>query len=342
MGVAALLAACSSGTPDTESQPVIAVQIAMPKMETFHLRITAFGQLAAERSGVRSLSLPQPGEVGAIRVVAGQRVQRGEALLEFTTDPSARAAYLQARSALKVALAERARSERLHVEKLATNAQLDAARKTVSDARAALSAQGELGGAQAVTLLRAPGDGVVTALEVQQGQRVAGGAALIRFTPASSLVAQLGVDPAAAAELDAGMPVTLEPVYAAAGAAPLHGTVAMVGNAVDPRTHMVAVVASLDAPASLPAGAALSGTIAAAAFEAWAVPRAALQSDDRGAFVYQVEHGKAERVDVAVVAPVGSPVGVRGPLDPHAPVITVGSYEVSGGAAVATDKAAEP
>ena len=144
MGVAALLAACSSGTPDTESQPVIAVQIAMPKMETFHLRITAFGQLAAERSGVRSLSLPQPGEVGAIRVVAGQRVQRGEALLEFTTDPSARAAYLQARSALKVALAERARSERLHVEKLATNAQLDAARKTVSDARAALSAQGEL------------------------------------------------------------------------------------------------------------------------------------------------------------------------------------------------------
>jgi hypothetical protein len=36
-------------------------------------------------------------------------------------------------------------------------------------------------------------------------------------------------------------------------------------------------------------------------------------------------------VDVKVLAPDGSPVGVAGALDPHAPVITLGSYEISDG-----------
>jgi RND family efflux transporter MFP subunit len=331
-GLLPFLAACSHGNSSgTQTQGPIEVDTAMPRLETFHDHAAAFGQLAADSRNASSLSLPQPGEITDTEVIGGQHVKRGDALLKLETDPTARSTYLQAQSALQVARDDLARTTRLHTEKLATNAQLDVARKALADAQAALAAQAKLGGASEVAILRAPADGVVTALDAQRGQRVAAGAALIRFAPATALQAQLGVDPAAATGIQPGMPVTLEPVYAAPGAPPLHGTVALVGDAVNPQSHLVDLIATLDAHASLPAGIALSAIIATAPIKAWAVPRNALLSDAHGDYVFQIEHGKAKRVEVKVLAPAGSPVGVAGALDPHAPVITLGSYEISSG-----------
>jgi RND family efflux transporter MFP subunit len=336
IGLLCLLAACTSGTPDAETQPTIAVGAAMPKMEVFHANIAAFGQLSAGTRNALTLTLPQAGQITAIETITGQRVKRGATLLELETDPATRSAYLQAQSALKIARDDLVRTEHLRSEKLATNAQLDAARKTLADAQATLGAQAKLGGAQTMTTLRAPADGVVTTLAVQRGARVAAGAALLQLAPASTMEAQLGIDPGALADIRAGMPVTLTPVYAGRDAPSLHGTVAMVGDAVDPQSHMVDVIATLDDRVSLPAGTALSGTILASPFTAWAIPRNALQNDEQGDFVFQIERGKAKRIDVTVLAPNGSPVGVQGALDARAPVITLGSHEVSDGDPVRT------
>jgi RND family efflux transporter MFP subunit len=303
----------------------------MPVRQTFHAEVAAFGQLAADSRNALSLSLPQAGEVTSTGAIAGQRVKRGDALLKLATDPATRSAYLQAQSAVRVAHDDLARTVRLQAEKLATNAQLDAARKALADAQATLDAQAQLGGAQPVVMLRAPSDGVVTALDVQRGQRVAAGAALLQFTPDAALAAQLGIDPGAATAVHAGMPVTLKPVYAAREVPPLHATVAMIGAAVNPQTHLLDVVATLDARTPMAAGTAVAASIATTPFTAWAVPRDALQSDQQGNFVLQIEQGKARRVDVKVLAPEGSPVGVEGALDAKAPVITLGSYEVSDG-----------
>ncbi|HEX5961234.1 MAG TPA: efflux RND transporter periplasmic adaptor subunit [Rhodanobacteraceae bacterium] len=325
------LAACSGGPGGGQARPATAVEAVLPARLTFHTKVAAFGQLAADSRNALSLSLPQAGEVIATDVIAGRRVRRGTPLLKLATDPATRSAYLQAQSALTVARDDLARSQRLHAEKLATNAQLDAARKALLDAQAALAAQAKLGGAEAVASLRAPSDGVVTRLDVQRGQRTAAGAPLVEFAPQAALAAQLGVEPAAAAGIRAGMPVAIRPVYATQDAPPLHATVAMVGDAVDPQTHLVDVVATFDGRAQLAAGSALSASIDTSGFEAWAVPRDALQSDDQGDYVFQIERGKAKRVAVKVLAPDGSPIGVEGALDPRAPVITVGSYELADG-----------
>jgi RND family efflux transporter MFP subunit len=330
-GLTLLLAACSSGKPSNEAQPAIEVSAVMPVRQTFHAEVAAFGQLAADNRNALSLSLPQAGEVTATETVAGQRVKRGDPLLKLATDPATRSAYLQAQSAMTVARDDLARTTRLQAEKLATNAQLDTARKALADAQAALDAQAKLGGEQPVVMLQAPADGVVTTLNVRRGQRVAAGTALLQFTPYAALAAQLGVDPGAAAGIRTGMPVTLDPVYAVRGAAPLHATVAMVGDALNPQTHLIDVVATLNTKPPMPAGTALSASIATTPVTAWAVPRDALQSDEQGDFVLQVEQGKAVRVDVKVLSPNGSPVGVDGALDARAPVITLGSYEVSDG-----------
>lgn len=330
-GLILLLAACSSGKPGADTQPVVEVGTVMPVRQTFHAQVAAFGQLAADSRNALSLSLPQAGEVTATEAIAGQRVKRGEALLKLTTDPATRSAYLQAQSAVTVARDDLVRTTRLQAEKLATNSQLDAARKALADARAALDAQAKLGGEQAAVTLQAPADGVVITLNVQRGQRVAAGTTLLQFTPDAALAAQLGIDPGTATEVHAGMQVTLKPVYAERGVPPLHATVAMIGNAVNPKTHLIDAVATLDAHTPMPAGTALSASIATTPITAWAVPRDALQSDEQGDFVLQIEHGKAKRVDVKVLAPDGSPIGVEGALDARAPVITLGSYEVSDG-----------
>jgi RND family efflux transporter MFP subunit len=331
-GLVLLLAACSSGGQSgKQTQAPVEVSTAMPRLETFHDHVAAFGQLAADSRNALSLTLPQAGQVVVTDAIAGRRVHRGDLLLKLATDPATRSAYLQAQNALTVARDDLQRTQRLRAEKLATNAQHDAARKTLLDAQAALAAQAQLGGAETVTRLRAPADGVVTRLDVQRGQRVAAGAPLIEFTPASALAAQLGVEPEAAAGVRVGMPVTIDRVFSRPGAPPLRGTVAMVGDAVNPQTRLVDVVATLDEHASIATGAALSATIDTSSFKAWSVPRDALQSDANGDYLLQIEHGKAKRVAVKVLAPGGSPIGVEGTLDPHAPVITLGSYEVADG-----------
>jgi RND family efflux transporter MFP subunit len=332
--LALLLTACSGSHPAGNTQAPVEVNVTMPQLRVFHDEVSAYGQLAADSRNALSLSLPQAGQVVATEVIAGRRVHRGQVLLKLVTDPSARSAYLQAQSALTTARDDLARTERLHAEKLATNTQLDAARKAMADAQAALDAQARLGGAQTVAELHAPSDGVVTALSVQKGQRIPAGTPLVQFTPASALAAQLGVNPGDASGIRTGMRVSIQPVYGSPDGSPLRGSVAMVGDAVNPQTHLVDLVATIDGHARFASGTALSATVQASNFKAWSVPRDAVQSDAQGDYVFQIEHGRARRVDVKVVAPNGSPVGVKGALDPHAPVITLGSYEISDGDAV--------
>jgi RND family efflux transporter MFP subunit len=331
-GLTLLLAACSGGTPsDEEAQAPVAVQAAMPVRQTFNAYVEAYGTLSGDTRRAQALTLPQAGQIVAAEVTPGRRVRKGQPLLRIATDPNAVSAYRQAANAVDQSRAELARTQRLHEEKLATNSQLDAARKALADAQAALAAQAKLGGAQAITTLTAPADGVVTALDAQLGERVAAGAKLIEFTPRGGLAALLGVDPEQASRIRPDMPVVLHAVY---GDTMLQGKVASVADAVSPQSHLVEVLASVADPAGLAAGSALSGKIAVAQFQAWAVPRNALLNDQRGDYVFQIERGKAHRVDVRVVAPAGDPVGVDGKLDAHAPVVTLGAYELSDGDAV--------
>ncbi|HEX7326584.1 MAG TPA: efflux RND transporter periplasmic adaptor subunit [Rhodanobacteraceae bacterium] len=335
------LMACS-GHPAAGAAPAATqVDTVMPARQTFHTRVAAFGQLAADHRNALSLSLPQAVEILAVDVLPGRRVKRGAVLVKYASNPATRSAYLQAQSAVNVAREDLAQAQRLHAEKLATNVQVDAARKALADARAALAAQAQLGGAHATAVLSAPANGVVTTVAVQGGQHVAAGTTLVQFSPETALAAQLAVEPRTAADIHSGMPVTIQPVYAASGSRPLRGTITMVGKAVNPSTHLVDLVATLDKPARLAAGTALSADIDTANFPAWSIPRNALQTEAHGDYVYQIEHGKAKRVNVKVVAPGGSPIGVEGAIDPHAPIITLGSYEVSDGETVRASDAAK-
>jgi len=333
-----LLAGCSHGASDDDETAApagqVAVTTATPVLRTFHDTIHAWGSAMGDPHRARTIGLAHAGQVVALQIAAGQTVKRGQPLLTVAPDPLARSAYRQAQSMLTLARGELRRTEQLAAQRLATQSQLAGARKALADAQAALDAQRALGGGAAREVVDAPADGVVTALDVVLGERVAANAPLLGFTPAHALVAELGVQPQDGARLRRGMSVQLHDVYGTT--AGFAGTLRMVGRSVDPQTHLLPAQVELPAAASatLAAGTALDAQIRTADFTAWAVPRAAVLHDEHGDYLFQVEHGHAKRVDVKLRSPGGDPVGVQGPLDAKAKVIVLGVYELSDGDAV--------
>jgi RND family efflux transporter MFP subunit len=333
-----LLAACSHGAADDEEAAAprgqVAVTTATPIQQTFHDTVEAWGSAAGDPQHARALSLAHGGQVVALNVAAGQSVRRGQPLLTIAPDPATRSAYQQAQSALELARGELQRTEQLAAQRLATQSQLAAARKALADAQAALAAQRALGGGSAQETVGAPADGVVGALGVGLGERFAANAPLLSFTPAHALVAQLGVQPEDGAKLRAGMPVQLRSVYG--DQTSFIGSLRMIGQSIDPQTHLLGAQVELpaEAGAALVAGAALEAQIRTADFSAWAVPRAAVLHDDHGGYLFELEHGYAKRIAVTLRSPEGDPVGVQGPLGAQAKVIVLGAYELADGDAV--------
>jgi RND family efflux transporter MFP subunit len=331
-----LLAACGQAAPDEAATPAgqVAVTTAAPMQQTFHDTVEAWGSAAGDPQHARSISLAHGGQVTALPVAAGQTVQRGQPLLTITPDPAAHSAYQLAQTALTLAQGELKRTEQLAAQRLATQSQLATARKALADAQSALQAQRALGGGAVTETVGAPADGVVTGLQVGLGERVAANAPLLSFMPAHALLGVFGVQPQDGARLRAGMTVQVRPVYGAKEA--FVGKLRMVGQSIDPATHLLTAQVELPAAASasLVAGAPLDAQIHTADFKAWAVPRDAVLQDEHGDYLFQVEKGHAKRIAVKLRSPDGDTVGVEGPLDPQAKVIVLGVYELNDGDAV--------
>lgn len=336
----AMLAACHSGdgAADDDDGPdikgTVLVTTAEPVRETFHDTIEAWGTAVGDPHRASVISLGHGGHVIAVNVAAGQAVRRGHMLLRIAPDPTARNNYLQAQSALALARGELERTQRMAAQHLATQSQLAAARKALDDARAGLDAQRALGGGSPEEMIDAPSDGVVTALNVNLGDRFQAGAALLTFTPSQALIARLGAQPEDGPRLKVGMSVHLRGVYGSGDV--LNGHIDMVGQAMDAQTHLLPVQVNLppDASASLAAGAAVQASIDTASYAAWALPRDAVLHDDQGDYVFAVDHAHAKRIGVTVKHPAGDTVGVQGPLDGKMHIIVLGNYELNDGDAV--------
>ncbi len=296
--------------------------------------VEAFGYIRADARSARSVAVATQGVVEAVAVVSGERVRKGQELLKVAADPAAHLAYSQAKSAAAVAQRDVVRLRRALADGLATAAAVDAAEKTLSDAQAALEAARQQGASPGSDVLRSPIDGIVTQLTAQIGDRPAAGATLVTLMPVGDVQIVLGVEPADAARIRTGAVVHVQAVQSPA--VERTGRVRSVASAVDPDTHLVTVVASLDALASAPvlAGAAVRASIEATVLNAYSLPRTALVRDDKGTVVFEAVDGHAHRVAVTVIVDQGSRVAVTGDLAVSRPVVTTGAYEVEDGVAL--------
>ncbi len=322
-------ASAPDAAPDKAAAPSVLVQSQPVARQALARTLTTFGEIASAKP--ETLSFPQAGQLLRLPLVPGQRVQRGDTLAVIASDPNAVAAYAQAANALGFAQRELKRQQELAGLQLATQSQVDAARKQLEDSQGALAAQARLGGAHASLSLTAPFDAVVTALPAAQGERLAAGAPLVQLGPTAHPRALLAIEPARSAAVKPGMAVSIKPLLD--GTAPIAARIAAVDGIVDPKTQMVTANVELSAgqAAGLALGTRVEAAITLGQDDAWSVPRQAVLSDDQGSYLFQVANGHARRVAVKVAGENGPSYGVDGKLDPRLPVVVLGNYELQDG-----------
>jgi len=308
----------------------VAPVVEKPMAET----LTTFGVLEPDPDQLLSLSLPHAGLINRVWVRLGQRVSSGDQLLEVITAPAARMQYLQAQSAVDFALRERDRQQRLLSEQLGTKAQLDAANKNLKDAQASLDALRQQGVDVARETLRAPVDGIVTRLDVSQGQRVQAASTAMLIAAEKRLIARLGIEPEDLARVTPGVAVDITSVFVPD--VKVGSTIREVHAMINPATHLVEVLAEIPEQQvdHLVLGSRILGRITLASHAALVVPRSAVLRDAGGAHVFTVVADVAQRVAVQTGIEAGELIEVHGTLQAGDAVVVSGNYELSDGMAV--------
>jgi len=165
-----LAGACRGGQkPATggsgEGTAVVGVGTAAATLERFPQTIGAIGTVSARPGRYAALAAPGPTRVARIFVVAGQRVSKGDSLIEFERAPFD-AAALSAAAALASAERNAARAARLAQAGILPQRDADQA---AADLAAAQSAAVTARRAQELATLRAPLAGVVTRMSAVMG-----------------------------------------------------------------------------------------------------------------------------------------------------------------------------
>jgi membrane fusion protein, multidrug efflux system len=294
--------------------------------------LTAFGDVTTGQ--VVAISFSSGGQVSRLLVVANQSVKHGTPLATLTNDPNATLAYTQATNAVNFSRGEVRRIEELFSLQLATQSQVDSARKSLEDAQANLAAQRQLGGDVGTATVVAPFNGVVVAVNVAEGDRLQSGAAILQLGHTDVLRVQLGIEPDEAHLVRVGMPVTLSPVSDATKT--VSASIQENQGVVNPKTQLVdavTIVPAARAPFLVP-GMHVRATVTIGQHLSWAVPRAAVLTDAAGAYVFQVSGGTAHRVNLTAGGESHGMVAVSGSIDPHLRVVVLGNYELQDGMSV--------
>ncbi len=334
-----LLCACAfalAPAASARAEPAVSALVRVQTLQRGELTQSVDGVGTVQTAGGRTLqvSFARPVLVREVLVRAGQTVRRGEPLLVVAATPAARATYLQASDALRFARAQLQRVQALAKQQLATRSQLDAARKAVADARAALAAATAQGLGRLLQRVDAPFDGVVDAVATAPGARLAAGVTALSLAPSTGLQAVVGVDPHDALRLRAGSVAHLRAVFDPSEKT--RATVLSVAGRVDPASGRVDVALALPATAHwLLPGLAVQASMPLRAWRGWVVPRQSVLRDAQGrAYVFQDDHGRARRVAVEVEADEGERSAISGPLQPALPLVVLGNYELRDGMAL--------
>jgi RND family efflux transporter MFP subunit len=299
--VAWLLVGGRKAAPPAVAPQAPSVTVAVPGRGTVDRTITATGSLAARRD----MPVGVAGEGGAVRQVLvepGQWVAAGQVLatvdrsVQTQTAASLAASVTVARSDRDIAQAELDRAQALVDRGFISKADLqrkaatrDAAAARVKVAEAQLAQQRASNGRLDI---RAPAAGLVLTRNVEAGQVVGGASGtLFRIADKGELEMRAELAEADLTGLHAGARAIVTPVGGTRGFA---GTVWQVSPVVDPSTRQGTVRVALPYDPALRPGGFATVKIVAGGSVVPRLPESAVQTDDKGSFVYVLD--KANRV----------------------------------------------
>ncbi|HYC95525.1 MAG TPA: efflux RND transporter periplasmic adaptor subunit [Sphingomicrobium sp.] len=330
--VAAFLMLSGGGEEQTAGGPgagpgggqVPTVTVIVPGRQSVARTIAATGSLAARVDMPVGVS-GEGGMVAAVLVQPGQWVRAGQALAVIdravqTQQTQQMAAQVQvARADAALAQNEYERSQSLVGRGFVSKADLDR-KKAARDAanarvRVAQANLAEMRARVGRLDIRAPAAGLVLERNVEPGQVVSpGSGALFRVARGGEMELKAQLSEADLLALRVGVPATVTPVGSAQS---FRGSVWQVSPIINMQNRQGIARVALAYDPSLRPGGFASVEIVAGSQEAPVLPESAIQSDDKGNFVYVVGKGnRAERrlVKTGTVTPAGIAVveGISG------------------------------
>jgi len=318
---------------EPKEKPVATVTTTPLKRATIEATITAYGSVVAPGGNVQILSVPFESRVSKVLVSPGQSISAGAEVIRLEPSPETATAVEEAKNALAVAERDLQQTRQRFNERLATNVEISQAEQALQSAKLKLdSLVGR--GADKHPTLKAEADGIVGKVDVQDGQIVPAGGALVEIAAGKGIEVALGIEPADAAGLKPGQKVELRLVGASDDDKSVAGSVRLVGQRVDPATRMASVLVTLPAETHWMLDAYVVGRIVKASAEALVVPRdSVLDEEDGGGHVlYTVANGHARKHEVRVGIETDHQVQVSADdLKEGDEVVSVGNYELEDG-----------
>jgi RND family efflux transporter MFP subunit len=314
--------------------PSVLVRTGTISKQTISKTIHVYGTVLPDPDQSISLSLSHGGYITRVWCRLGQRVRKDDKLLELDASPSGRMQFIQAQRKVDFARQELAHQQRLEKEQLATRAQVEAARKVLLDAQTNLASLRKQGLEKTHETLVAPMDGIITQLNVTQGQRVQAETTAMLIASEDKLIVSLGVEPEDLKFIQPGLKVTLfsvfEPDYKATT------TVREAHAMINPNTHLVDVLAAIpdEQVDHLVLGCKMKALIELAAHNTLVVSRSALLKDEKGDYIFLVSKGKAHRVAVNRGVDTRMFVEIQGEVQAGDIVVVSGNYELKDGMSV--------
>lgn len=318
----------SGGAPAGETPPPSAAVTTMQlTVQNVPVQIQAFGSIMAG-TAEQNIALRAPGVVTEVLVRPGQSVAAGQELAVVAPDPQSIADLRRAQNAVQAAEAARAHVAALLPGHLATAADLAAATQAAADAAANLQALQALD-TGAVLNMRAPFAGTITSVTASVGGTSPAGSNLFKLVAPGGLVAVAGLPELQAARISPGDSAT---ITALNSNKLISATVLQRAAMLNPQTGLVDV--TLAPGENLPLGEPLALSITAGSITGYPVPRDAVQNDEQGDYVFQVDAKNIAHRETAHVLQAGGPTSVLAPdLDATMPLVTTGAYQLQDGMA---------
>jgi RND family efflux transporter MFP subunit len=329
----------AAGDPDDSDDtidPTPTVQTAPITQGRIDRTIVAYGVVAAQPADVSVLSVGFESRVKKVLVVPGQRLDSAGPVIDLEPSPDTQLQLLQAKAALDAAKKDNELTGDRFSHQLATNEDLSQSEQNLQISQLKLDSMQKQGAGGDRELRSA---GLVSKVDVQEGQIVPAGAALVELTGQGKLQVALGVEPSDSGSLHAGDSVSLRMVNA--DGSPVVGKILMIAQRVNPDTRLVDVLVSIPPDSAMPLDTYVRGEIILPGSQGLVVPRSAVLPADEGYSLFTVEQGKAVEHDVTLLAHNDDSFEIAGEgLSVGQPVVVTGNMELETGMSVTVGAAA--
>lgn len=275
-----------------------------------------------------ALTSEATGIVGAVAFSPGQRVSKGDILVQIVDDEQ-QVALARAEADFPIARQNAERFRDLESDLAASEQEAEQAQNDFSETRARLRAA-EVAVEQ--RKIRAPFNGIAGLTDIEAGDYLRAGDVVTTLDDTSAIVVEFSVPQESAAFVNTGQPVVAS--LTSAANIEYAGEITAIDSRVNSQSRTLRVEAQVEnSSGRLIPGAVVAVRTSADGEPAVAVPGFAVQWDRRGAYVWRRDKaGAAERVGIVILQRTGDRVLAEGALRVGDVVVGEGANRVRVGA----------